>query len=199
MGNVKNIILKIMITPFVLLLAGVGGYYSIVKVAEDNPRYNFETISKTAEETARWIHYVSERDQGSAYTLGDYDFSPAGVVRKFPLAVWVTLYRPYLWESHNIVMLLSALESFALLIFTLFVFYRVGPGRAIRLITSKPILTFCFLFSIIFAFAVGLTTYNFGSLVRYKIPMYPFFVSGLFILLSYVKSERKRSLLESRE
>jgi hypothetical protein len=168
-------------------------------VAEDNPRYNLETISETARVTAEWIHFVSQRDQGSAYTLGDFDYSPAGMARKFPMAIWVTLYRPYLWESHNIVMLLSALESFALLIFTIYVFYKVGVRRVFAKVTSTPILTFVFLFSIIFAFAVGVTTYNFGTLVRYKIPMYPFFVAGLFILLTYSKRERKRRVLEAVE
>jgi hypothetical protein len=199
MAKVRNTIVKIMIAPVVLSLAAVLGYYSVTKVAEDNPRYNIETIGKTAEETARWIHYVSEREQGSAYTLGDFDFSPVGMVRKFPLAVWVTFYRPYLWESHNLVMLLSALESFLLLIFTLYVLFKVGPVKTLSKITSTPILTFCFLFAVIFSFAVGVTTYNFGTLVRYKIPMYPFFVSGLFILLSYSKRFKKRSVFASTE
>jgi hypothetical protein len=199
MARVRNVVLKIMIAPVVIGLAGVGGYYSIIKVAEDNPRYNLETISETARVTAEWIHFVSQRDQGSAYTLGDFDYSPEGMARKFPMAIWVTLYRPYLWESHNIVMLLSALESFALLIFTIYVFYKVGVRRVFAKVTSTPILTFVFLFSIIFAFAVGVTTYNFGTLVRYKIPMYPFFVAGLFILLTYSKRERKRRVLEAVE
>jgi len=199
MEKVRNLVLKIMIAPLVIGVAAVGGYYSIAKVAEDNPRYNLETITTTAEETARWIHYVSEREQGSAYTLGDFDYSPAGIIRKFPLAVWVTFYRPYLWESHNIVMLFSAMESFALLLFTVYVFYMIKPGRAFKLITTTPVLTFCFLFSIIFAFAVGVTTYNFGTLVRYKIPMYPYFVTGLFILLSYSKRDKNRLALEPTE
>jgi hypothetical protein len=38
------------------------------------------------------------------------------------------------------------------------------------------------LFSITFAFSVGLTTSNFGALVRYKIPSIPFFLSSLIIL-----------------
>ena len=199
MASVRNVIFKILLAPFVLGIAGFGGYYSIVKVAEDNPRYNIENITETARVTAEWIHYVSQREQGSAYTLGDFDYSPAGMVKKFPLAIWVTLYRPYLWESHNIVMLMSALESFALLIFTIYVVYALGFIRALTKVFSTPVLTFCFLFSIIFAFAVGLTTYNFGTLVRYKIPMYPYFVTGLFILLSYSKRPKKHRMFESTE
>ena len=199
MNAMKNVVVKIMVAPLILCLAGILAYYSIIKVGEDNPRYDVENLASTAKITAEWIHYVSEQQGGSAYSLGDFDYSPGGMVRKFPLAVWVSLYRPYLWEVHNVVMLLSALESLALFLFTGFVFYKVGIARASRIITSNPILIFCFLFSIVFAFAVGISTYNFGSLVRYKIPLYPFFVSGLFILLGYAKSERKSFVLESTE
>ena len=193
--KLNNLMLRIMVAPLVLSIAAVVGYYAIVKVAEDNPRYNIEQISETARVTAEWIHYVSEREQGSAYTLGDFDFTPLGMIRKFPLAVWVTLYRPHLWEVKNVVMLLSSLESFALLLFTIFVFFKTGFIRVFQYILSKPELAFCFVFSIVFAFAVGITTYNFGSLVRYKIPMFPYFISGLVILLSYSKSARKEARL----
>jgi len=193
--KIKNPILRIMIAPFIIVIALFLGYYSVIKIGEDDPRYNLETLAYTAQSTAEWIHYVSIREGGSAYTLGDFDYSPAGMVRKFPLAVWVTLYRPYLWESHNIVMILSALESLAMLILTIYVIWKSGIRFFYRSLTTKPIVIFCFLFTIMFAFAVGISTYNFGSLVRYKIPMMPFFISGLFIILYYSKVEKKRSRL----
>ena len=198
-ARVHNVMVKIMVAPVLLVIAGLIGYYAILKVGEDNPRYNIESLGRTAKITAEWIHYVSEREQGSAYTLGDFDYSPMGMVRKFPLAVWVTLYRPHIWEAHNIVMFLSALESLALLIFTIYVLIKTGFYRALHLAATKPVLVFCFVFAITFAFAVGISTYNFGTLVRYKIPMYPFFVSGLVIILGYSNRERKRVELEAVE
>ncbi len=195
-SKVRNPLVKIMVAPVILSLAGLLGYYSMVKVGEDNPRYDIDQLANTAQITAEWIHYVSEQQGGSAYNLGDFDYSPSGMLKKMPLAIWVTLYRPYLWESHNIVMLLSAFESLGLLIFTLFVLFKAGPVRSLRIIAAHPILTFCFVFAVVFAFAVGVSTYNFGSLVRYKIPMYPYFVAALFIMLGYAKSERKREVFE---
>ncbi len=199
MNKVKNVLIKIMVAPVLLGLSGVVGYYAVIKVGEDDPRYDVTQMGNTAKITAEWIHYVSELEGGSSYTLGDFDFSTTGIIKKFPRAVWVTLYRPYVWEAHNIVMLLSAVESFALLIFTLYVLYKVGVYRSFQLITSQPILTFCFLFSIVFAFAVGISSYNFGTLVRYKIPLYPLYVAGLVILLTYTKKERKRGVLAEIE
>lgn len=198
-SKLKNVVLKLMVAPLLLIISGFIGYYTILKVGEDNSRYDINKLGNTAKITAEWIHYVSEREGGSAYMLGDFDYSPMGMIRKFPQAVWVSLYRPHLWEVNNIVMLLSALESLALLIFTIYVFYKVGVGKAFSLITTKPVLLFCFAFSIVFAFAVGISTYNFGSLARYKIPLFPYFVSGLFILLYYSKSDKKRVSLADTE
>jgi hypothetical protein len=51
------------------------------------------------------------------------------------------------------------------------------------MIVKDPNLTFCLVFSIIFAFAVGISSYNFGALSRYKIPCLPFYAAALVILL----------------
>lgn len=191
-SRISSPAIRWMIAPFVIVVTAVIGYYAIVKVGEDNSQYSLDKVSETAEITARYLAYIGEKQGGSVYTLGDYDFSPAGMLRKFPLAVNVTLFRPYLWEAYNPVMLLSALESLGTLLLTLYVIYRAGFGRSFRLLVSNPIILFCLLFAITFSFAVGISTYNFGSLVRYKIPMFPFYLSGLFILWFHA-NERKNS------
>ncbi len=196
--KIKSVAIRVLILPFVLVIGGVLGYYAMLRIGEDNNRYSLDKVSETAEITARYLTYVGETQGGSVYTLGDdYDFSPSGMFRKSPLAVNVTLFRPYLWEAHNVVMLLSALESFATLLLTIMVIYQAGLGNLIRYLTAKPIISFCLLFAVAFSFAVGISTYNFGSLVRYKIPMFPFYLAGLFILRylarqKKVKPRRKR-------
>jgi hypothetical protein len=90
-------------------------------------------------------------------------------------------------------MLLSAIEAAYFLFFTLRIFYRNGLLRTLRLVASEPVLTLCFVFSLIFAVAVGTSTSNFGTLVRYKIPLIPFYMCGLLITQSMSQPERKRS------
>ncbi|MGD9327715.1 MAG: hypothetical protein PVH48_02040 [Cyclobacteriaceae bacterium] len=199
LGKIKNLVLKSMILPFTIVLLFIGGYYSVKLIGQENHRYNLERLSYTAESTARWLSYVSEREEGSGYTLGDFDYSPAGIMRKTPAAIWVTLFRPYLWEAKNLVMFLSAIESFLLFIFTLFAVGRVITKRKINELISNPIVVFCLVFSITFAFAIGLSTYNFGTLVRYKIPMLPLYMIAMFMLLSYSKRPRKFVAFTSKE
>jgi hypothetical protein len=48
---------------------------------------------------------------------------------------------------------------------------------------------FCILFSIFFAFGVGIAGTNFGALVRYKIPMMPFFFGSLYLIFKLSKEK----------
>jgi len=109
------------------------------------------------------------------------------MLRLAPAAVNVSLFRPYLWEIKNLLMMISSLEAFVLLILTVYV------------IIKATTVLFCLLFALSYAFAVGVSTYNFGSLVRYKIPMMPFYSIAIFYIMSYLKRERKLSAFESTE
>ena len=189
--KISSQFIRVVITPIVLLFATYVSYIALQKIGEDNARYNLETVAETAEITARYLAYVSNKEGGSGYSLGDFDYSPTGMVAKFFPAVNVTLFRPYIWEVNNVVMLISALESLAFLLLTIWAIKRRGIINSIRLIGKSPFLGFCLLFSIAFAFAVGISTYNFGSLVRYKIPILPFY--GIFlVLLGDFKEKRSR-------
>jgi hypothetical protein len=152
--------------------------------AEELGRYSLENLANTAKVTQGYISYVSDMEGGSAYDLGKFDASLGSMLSKFPSAVVVTLLRPFLWETTKPIMLLSALESFAFLVLIITVFYRRGIGNTFKAIIADPNLCFFLIYSLIFAFAVGISTGNFGTLSRYKIPCMPFFVALLIILYS---------------
>lgn len=124
-------------------------------------------------------------EAGSSYDLGVDASSAASVIKAAPLAVATSLYRPFLWEVRSPVMLFSALESFLILAFTLFVLFRVGIMQFFKLIFTKGLIFFCLLFSFVFCFGVALSSNNFGTLVRYKIPAVPFYLVALLLMLYY--------------
>ncbi len=130
-----------------------------------------------------WHTFLDEKFGGSGYNLGTIEFTPIGILKKAPASINVALFRPYLFEVKNIVMLISSFESTAILLFTLFVWLRVGIIKSFIYILRNPLLISFMIFTLIFAFIVGFTSYNFGALVRYKIPCLPFFIAVLFILL----------------
>lgn len=159
--------------------------------ANELNKYSVENIAKTAEVTRTYIGTVTEREGGSGYDLGEFDGSLQSMLTKFPAAVVVTLFRPFPWEAGKVIVLLSAIEALLFLYFTITAFLRNGIFRSFGLIGKDPNLMFCLVFALIFAFAVGITSYNFGALSRYKIPCLPFYAAFLTIL--YHKKESVKS------
>jgi hypothetical protein len=147
----------------------------------------FATQGLTKSITSYQINYArQEATSGSNFSLGvEFDGSLSSLGRIAPAAIVATLFRPFIWESKKISTLLSSLESLALMLFTLFVFWKVGIKKFFLTILQEPIVLYCFLFSLVFALFVGATTLNFGTLVRYKIPAMPFYVASLFLILYF--------------
>jgi hypothetical protein len=178
-------------------VVSLGFVYLADQFAKELNRYSLEKIAQTAAATRGWISY-SSGDEGSAYSLGDFSPTIGGMLSKFPAAVVVTLYRPFLWEAKKIIMLLSALEALVFLFFTVRV-VLLYKFKIVRIIAKDPTLTFCLVFSIIFAFAVGISSYNFGALSRYKIPCLPFFAALLTVLYYYPLKKPGTTLLPRKE
>jgi hypothetical protein len=84
-----------------------------------------------------------------------------------------------------------------LLLFTLYVIIR--QRYALFKMLYDPNIVFCLVFCITFAFAVGLSTYNFGTLSRYRIPLLPFYVMSLVLMFDYSNRERKLERLDETE
>ena len=195
--RIRSVVLKIMLVPFMILLVVVSGYYSVIKIGEGDSRYALDKIATTARITAYDIGFYSGKDAGSGYSLGELDGTMSGMLKLGPQAVNVSLFRPYLWEVSNPLMLFSALESLALLLLTIYTLYN-ARNRLFRAL-GDPTILFCLAFSITFAFAVGVSTFNFGTLTRYKIPMLPFYLMALILILNYPKSERNDEDVEITE
>ncbi len=193
---VRSTVLRILIFPLVILLTFFSTYYATVKIGEGDSRYAIESLSQTAKATAYDIRFQTGRDAGSGYTLGELDGTFQSMFRLAPQAVNVALFRPYLWEVSNPLMLLSGIESSIFLILVMLIFFKRGFGLLKAF--SNPDVSFCLVFSLIYAFAVGVSSFNFGTLARYKIPLMPFF--ALAIILTYNDSRsRKLDELESTE
>jgi hypothetical protein len=193
----RSLVLKILLFPFVIGVSTLLGYYATVRASEDSDKYSIDNIARTARTTAYDIRYWTGKDAGSGYSLGELDGSFGSMIALAPQAINVSLFRPYLWEVNNVLMLLSALESLLLLIFCLFVAIR--SNVMIWKCLLQPDIVFALLFAIPFSFAVGVSTYNFGTLVRYKIPMMPFVIVALGLILLYSNSLRNKSELDATE
>jgi hypothetical protein len=115
------------------------------------------------------------------FDLGTIEPTWSSVLSKFPRATFAGMFRPQLIESRNVMMLVSGMENSLMLLFCLYILYRSRLVYFIALLRKNPLLQMCYVFAIGYAFMIGVTTPNFGALVRFKIPMLPLFISALFI------------------
>jgi hypothetical protein len=197
LSKINSSVLKGLMLPLVVVVAGVSGYFAIVQVGANDPRYKLDMLGKTAKVTAYDIAFQTGRDAGSTYSLGELDGSFSNLISLAPQAINVSLFRPYLWEINGLLMLFSAAESLVILFLTVFVFIKSLRWLGQSLI--KPDALFCLVFSLTFAFSVGVSTFNFGTLSRYKIPLIPFYLLALIIVYYTAKNERKFPEFDSTE
>mgnify|MGYP001144123407 CR=1 FL=1 len=187
----------------VILIAFVGlAYFGILSLGEQTKKYSLENIPNQA-----YLVYIDLKNNytyyqetgGSVYDIGDFEPTIPGMLSKFPIAFLTATFRPFLWEANKTVVLLAALETFALTIITLINLFHHGIVRIVRKAVSDPFLIFCFGYSVLFLFMVGLTSGNFGNLVRYRLPGYIFFLSALFVCFGKLRDEDKANRYRRRQ
>lgn len=172
---------------FILLMLGAS-LILLNTLGSSFERFNVENAMEKAEDMQRWHTYrveVLKGGDGASYSLGDTKFTTTGLLQKIPAAIIVTLFRPFLWEVSSPVVLITAIESLMFLYFSYFMVIKLFKSRFMgpKLnIPHYPFFVFCFVFSMIFAFSVGITSYNFGALARYKIPLLPFYTLMIVIV-----------------
>ena len=198
--RIKNAAVRMIAKPFLLGAGALVAVFAMSNLTEGNDSYDVDKIGKKSKITADYLYQVSVQQEGSAYTLGEQDGTIEGMVKLAPQAIIVALFRPFLWEARNPVMLLSALESSFFLFFTLRILFRVGASRFFGSIARTPILVLSFVFALVFGASVGIISNNFGTLVRYKIPLIPFYVAALYILQDVSSEGQKgRSRVDIRK
>jgi len=182
-NKIDNEATRAFLKPVLFFTAILVGMLTVGQLAQGSA-YNLENVLKSAQSTSDYLKRVSITQGGAYYNLGEIEYSFTGLIRIIPASINVSLFRPYLWESRNVMVLMSALESFFTLVFTIRVLYKKGIKNAINTISNQPFLIFAMAFVLLFAFSIGISTSNFGSLVRYKLPLLPFYWTILFVVNS---------------
>ena len=185
--KIENKTVRMLMGPVLLVFGTAFGALALMQLGKISEKFALENMMVEVARTQWWLSVSTERDGGTGYSLGMIEPTLTGMLKTFPAAVNVSLFRPYPWEARKVIVLPSAAEALFTLFFTLYVFFRVGVLNTLKALFKDPTVLFCLIFAIIFAFAVGFTSMNFGALARYKIPALPFYFSALVILLSYKK------------
>lgn len=181
---------RYLVQPVVYGLTGIGIIVLIADrsdvIAQEAGQITQKAIGASSFQTRQALQDRGETS--SAYTLGNYNPTPVGLLATFPIATATALFRPLPWEVRNPLMIGNMLESLGLLLATLYVLVRLGPLRLARTIGADPFLVFCLLFTLLYGFLVGFTSGNYGSLWRYRIPIVVFFPIVLVVAHSAVSA-----------
>ncbi|MBP9151610.1 MAG: hypothetical protein KBF73_04945 [Flavobacteriales bacterium] len=179
--KIQSGFLRVLSAPIIIMIGFVIG--SVVFSQTSGQMESYGSVDSMVEKAvATQEDLKREAYEGNSFDIGTIDPSISGMLSKAHLAIFAGLFRPTLLDAKNPVMLISALENSILMLFLAYMILKVGVFSFVRYVFAKPMIMFSFFFAIFFAFAVGLTTSNFGSLVRYKIPSLPFLLASLYMI-----------------
>ena len=179
---IKNRVLKILILPLISVTILIVGFYVFQNLSGLMGVYGEVDSAIEQAQVIRSDLLRSDQYGSNNYDIGKFDGSFVSLISVAPNAIFTALFRPFLWEIGSPTMVFSAIENFILILFTFFTLVKVSPFTVVRTLLKEPFLFYCFIFSILFAFGVGIAGTNFGAMVRYKTPLMPFFFSMIYIV-----------------
>ena len=184
---IRSFIILIFLTA-VLIVAFFSNFTQQLQDLADESKVQVDTYQKNYSA----VENEDERSRGSVKSE-EIEGSLSALALHAPFAVFTCLFRPFIWESRKIFILFSALESLLLFLCTLYVIIKLKFWRFFREIFANPFVLISFSMAILFALIIGFTTFNFGTMARYKIILLPFYFFTLVSLYSTYTDKEKKS------
>lgn len=195
--KIRGFVMKMITVPFVLAV-----FFGILVVFFTFFGDTFEKFGlEQALNTAAVTHNDLKQDYygGQSFDIGEFDGTPQRAVQLFVPAMIAGLFRPMLYEAASPLMILSAIENLYLVFLIFSVFrYSPNPFNILRSIMRDPVVSSFLIFSVLFAFLIGLSTSNFGALVRFKVPLIPLYGAAMVILAQKLKERRNLKRLAAQ-
>lgn len=195
-ARIKNAIIKYLILPITVVGLMITTLFVLTSLGGYLDKFSLDSALRTIVVTQNDMTRAEQYGQ-NYFDVGPIDKSWASVFSKFPIATSAGLFRPFLWECNSFVMAMAGLENLFILLLSLYVMLKGQVFYTMRLITANPLLLTFMIFTVSYAFVIGITTPNFGALVRFKIPLLPLFVSSLFIV-DHILEHRRLTLKSGR-
>ncbi len=190
--NIKIVFLKLLLIIFTIL--SISLFLSLSDFSTQINDLALESVVQIENFQSSYLHLQDDNSQ-AAFEMASFDPSVRSLALRTPGVIFSCLFRPFLWESKKLIILFSSFESTLLLLSTLFLLLKLNVVGFFKCIFTNPYLFFCFLFSIILAAIIGFTTFNFGTMTRYKIVLLPFFYFLLVSIYTYYLDKKHSKTL----
>lgn len=159
-----------------------------------SPIFNQYLSNQVAERIKGQYNYLAiQTEARSSYDLGPFEPTPEGIAKIFPKSIVVSLFRPFPYEINSIPLLISGLESLLSLAITLLLILHLRVYHFFRILFADPYLIFSLIFVLSYAGLIGITSGNFGSLMRFKLPILPYFFAILTITYYQYRTYKQKN------
>jgi hypothetical protein len=163
----------VLLGPVYLVATAVALLLGMAAMSRFAPSYALDRVQNTVATSQRAWSTVTG---GSSFAPEDaVPDSVGGQIARLPLALLNALFRPQLFDVNNIAALISALEMTTITYLNYSAVRRHGFGALVARIQRSPFLLMCMVVTVAGCTMVGLVTFNFGSLARYRVPFLPFY------------------------
>jgi hypothetical protein len=190
--SIRSKFLRYAVVPFTSAFVVFGSYAVLISLGDKFGKFSPDKALQTAVVTQNDLK--QEYYAGNSFDIGAFEPTLFGIASKFFPASTAGLFRPFIWEAENVLMVFSGLENLFILALTLRLIVSFKWKWIARHLFLHPLLLCSLLFAVLFAFMIGLTTSNFGALVRFKIPLVPLYMGTIMVLVSFVQEQKNRRL-----
>ena len=151
-----------------------------------------EFINKSFEDIASQSkffidQYSQNSTEGDSTIIPVFDPSIFGLIKLSVRGLVTVFLRPFPWEVNKILYVFLILENILLYV-VVFKKIKIGPVEFKK--NHKYVANFCILFFIFLGIMIGVTTFNLGTIARYRVPTLPFLFAGVFSLKLVFKKRR---------
>lgn len=166
----------VIVGPFYLAGAVALVSLGMLAITRFSQRFSLEALGETmAAMQQNWSIGAGAGSDFMQLEQGTADASFGWQLARAPLALLNALFRPTLFDVHNVVAAVSAAEMTTMLLLVLRAVRKRGLGGTFGAIQRSPFMMMLALVTVVGCTFVGLVTFNLGSLARYRVPFLPFY------------------------
>lgn len=118
---------------------------------------------------------------GSAINIDRLEYSFKSFAKLIPVAFYNVLCKPFFFDSHSILELMTSMENLIFILFFIFCFIFKSKNKV-----DKNMLFFCISLIVTSFILIGLTTTVMGAIVRYRVPFVPFLLMVPLLYLDHI-------------
>ena len=186
--SIRSKVLRVLILPLSTVVVFVSGFSIYSSLSTSLGRYGDMDVMMEKLVVTREDFINNKTYSSNFFDIGTFEPTLGGVLSKAPIAFTYGLFGPFVWHVANPVMAISAIEGVVFLLLFLIALRNILFRKGNLKVLSDPVIIGFLLFSVVFIVFVGISTANFGSMVRYRIPALPLMIFALLFIQKKSKS-----------